>query len=60
MSTINGVYRHEPSDTTLTLVEGDDRTGSFTGTLDASGGQGKWQAADGKEKGEGSWTVKAK
>jgi hypothetical protein len=37
MSTINGVYRHEPSDTTLTLVEGDDRTGSFTGTLSLSG-----------------------
>lgn len=37
MSTINGVYRHEPSDTTLTLVEGDDRTGSFTGTLSVSG-----------------------
>ncbi|MFJ2281746.1 hypothetical protein ACIOUG_11430 [Pseudomonas sp. NPDC087803] len=37
MSTINGVYRHEPSDTTLTLVEGDDRTGSFSGTLSISG-----------------------
>lgn len=35
-------------------------TGSFTGTLNASGGQGKWQAADGQEKGEGTWTVKAK
>lgn len=35
-------------------------TGSFTGKLDANGGQGKWRAADGKEKGEGSWTVKAK
>jgi hypothetical protein len=37
MSTINGVYRHEPSDTTLTLADGDDRTGSFTGTLSVSG-----------------------
>jgi hypothetical protein len=37
-----------------------DVTGSFTGKLDANGGQGKWRAADGKEKGEGSWTVKAK
>lgn len=37
MFTINGVYRHEPSDTTLTLVEGDDRSGSFTGTLSLSG-----------------------
>lgn len=37
MSTINGVYRHEPSNTTLTLVEGDDRTGSFTGTLSLPG-----------------------
>jgi|UPI0002FCFFF6 hypothetical protein len=37
MSTINGVYRHEPSATTLTLTEGDDRTGSFTGTLSLSG-----------------------
>ncbi|WP_025111022.1 hypothetical protein [Pseudomonas sp. H1h] len=37
MSTINGVYRHEPSETTLTLTEGDDRTGSFTGTLSVSG-----------------------
>ena len=47
----------------LTVRGGKDYTevtGSFTGTLNASGGQGKWQAADGKEKGEGTWTVKAK
>ncbi len=47
----------------LTVRGGQDYaevTGSFTGTLNASGGQGKWQAADGKEKGEGTWTVKAK
>ena len=35
-------------------------TGTFTGKLDATIGQGKWRAADGKEKGEGTWSVKAK
>lgn len=47
----------------LTVRGGQDYTeitGNFTGTLNASGGQGKWQAADGKEKGEGTWTVMAK
>lgn len=37
MSSINGIYRHALSDTTLTLTEGDDRTGSFSGTLSRSG-----------------------
>jgi hypothetical protein len=37
MSAINGAYRHEPSDVTLVITEGDDRTGSFTGKLSLSG-----------------------
>ncbi|WP_445180185.1 hypothetical protein [Pseudomonas sp. McL0111] len=37
MTAINGVYRHGPSDTTLTLTGGDERTGSFTGKLSLSG-----------------------
>jgi hypothetical protein len=37
MSPINGIYHHASSDTTLTLTEGDDRTGSFSGTLSRSG-----------------------
>jgi len=35
-------------------------TGTFIGKLDATTGQGKWRAADGKEKGEGTWSVQAK
>jgi hypothetical protein len=37
MSAINGVYRHESSNTTLTLEEGDDSHGTCSGTLSLAG-----------------------